>query len=428
MNLFETAKSVYLVQIIEKFSGLQLEKRKLSGHSCPICGHNGCFSIFTNNKTGALNYKCFSCGATGDGIDFVCKIKNYAFQSDAAKDICNAFGLVYDEIETNPIPQEQKDYYSCNNYANDFFEFFLHNHKSNPVKYFLDRGLSLETIKSYKLGYLPDLDKFIKKDGTLCNFGVDVLLPKFTKNVIISTHLVNRRGDCIFSGRFIFPILNSKGNPIAFAGRSLSPSVPKYINTSETEWFKKAYTLYNYPVANKYSSVYVVEGYMDALSLVEAGVPNVVASMGTAFGDTHLSCLKGKHITLALDNDGPGLEHMFNIIMSHKDINFDVLKLKGYKDFNEALCAGADIKSLVKKTMPSPLFVIKYIVNTYDMNDINSRKFLWTSLATLIGSPKDDVYRQTYPINTSYTPYEHDYYWTIANRMVKGKRAKKGGE
>ena len=293
-DIFEAAKSVSLQKVYEDYTGVTLNKKKVSSLSCPICGHNGCFSFFTNNKTGELNFHCFSCGEKGDVIAFVKSLKSLPSMLDSAKDICITYGIEYDDTYQETIDPDYQLYLDCVNYSAGLFNI-LYFSKFNPNPgYFESRGLSKEIIKEYMLGYVPATGKLTNKEGLPINFGKDVLLPKFSLDTINSAKIVNSYGDCIFNDRYTFPIFNKSGKPIAFAGRSLNTGVAKYINTAETAYFKKASVLYNYHKACKYSTVYVVEGYMDALSLIQAGIPNVVAAMGTAFGDAHLE-LKIKH-------------------------------------------------------------------------------------------------------------------------------------
>lgn len=424
-NVFETAKSVNLKDVIERYGKCTLSKRAtLSSLSCPICGHNGCFSLFINNKTGELNYKCFSCGKFGDGISFVKELHGFATMYDAAKQICDDFCLVYDENTTVQVDPHYKEYMKVFDYAAGLFNV-LYNSNMNCEKYFEMRGLSPELISEYKLGYLPEV--IIGKNNNVINLRKDVFESKFSSDVLDDTKLFDKNGNCVFAGRYIFPITNSKGKVISFAGRSLKDGVAKYINSSETNYFKKQQTLFNYHKAIKYPSVIVVEGYMDALSLIQAGIPNVVAAMGTAFCDGHLDMLKGKEIILALDNDGPGLSHMYDFIIKHRDMFIKVIKLKGYKDFNEALMNGADLKALVSKTIDGPEFVIRYLSHTLDLSLVESRRTLWLVVAQLLGSDRDNVYRAQFPLNTLYTPFDHSYYWTKCIRLVKGNKTK-GGE
>ena len=428
-NVFEAAKSVSLAKIVEDYSNVVLPKRgNPSGLTCPICGHNGCFSIYKNNKTGEQNYHCFSieCNKSGDGISFVKEVAGYASMLDAAADICNRYGIPYDS-NVEPISEDKKKYYSIYDYTAGLFAL-LYNHTSNPNRYYFEsRGLSKDIIKEYKLGYVPEVDKLLSKNDTVVNLVKDVYSKMYDIDTIDKSRIFNKYGDTVFAGRYTFPICNSRGKVIAFAGRSIKDNEAKYINTAETEFFKKQYTLFNYHKAIKYPSVIVVEGYMDCLSLVQAGIPNAVAAMGTAFGDTHLELLKGKEITLALDSDKAGLTNMYNVIMNHKDIAFKVIVLKGYKDFNEALVAGADIKSLTAHTITGVEFVIRYLCDTLDLSKVENRRQLWYAVATLIGSDKNNGYRQMFPLNYIYTPFEHSYYWTICSRIVKGKKTK-GGE
>jgi DNA primase len=182
--------------------------------------------------------------------------------------------------------------------------------------------------------------------------------------------------------------------------------------------------LYNYHKAKKYGQVYVVEGYCDALTLIEFGVPNVVAAMGTSFTSDHINILKDKEIILSLDNDNAGKTQMFNLIKANKHIPFKVLVWDGAKDFNELLHKDAlDLCDTVAKPklISAPEYVIRYLKETLDLSTLEGRNEFWKEIAALIGA-NDKRYLAQYPINTTYTPVSYDYYWTIVRRIIKGKR------
>ena len=419
MKLFEAAKSVSITEVFINLCGGTLDERRRNHLTqCPICGggsNTPCFGLYGTSKSSLNRFKCFSCGKQGDSIVLVKETLGLASDIDAAKEICSTFKIEYED--TTPVPnKDYQDYVKTYNYLANLFSS-CYNSSYNPNRnYFQDRGLSDKTIKDYRLGYCPNM--FFLNDNTHISLR-DIL---FKEGLPIVKGLCNEdSGECVFAGRYIFPITNSRGDVIAFSGRSLNPASPKYINTCDTAFFKKSFALFNFNKAKAFPSVYIVEGYMDALSLIEAGIPNVVAAMGTAFGETHLSILKGKEVILSLDHDGAGMTHMVNIVKNHKNVYFRVMYTpKEFKDFNDMLMAKADIKLYLSsfKCKTGPEFVIRYLTHVSDMSNLDVRADIWKQLASLIGTFQVP-YDKKYPINTMYTPVEISYYWKLFSKFVK---------
>lgn len=408
MDIFKAAKSVSIIEIYEKYTGTQISTfRKKGNVSCPFHGEdkNPSMHLYADNNT----YHCFACGTSGDQIDFVQKIKGYDNPKDAAKDICDTFGVIYEDHYVAPDPAYETYTRIFNKMANLFGYLLQTNDCPNP-KYFKDRGFSDELIQKYQLGYCPENLKFdTAKDLT------------YLKAVGLSTIT----GNCPLAGRYIFPIKDYKGNVVGFAGRSLTDRNAKYINTPETQFFQKRKVLFNYQEARKYSTIYVVEGYADALSLIEHGVPNVVALMGTSLTSNHMEMLKGKNIVLALDSDDAGQKRTLDIIYAYKNVKFQVLPKLPKKDFNECFCTIQPdiILDLLGRGISGPEYVIRYLKETLDLQSLVDRERLWVQVARLIGA-NDARYQAQYPLNTNYTPVALDYYWTIVKRIIKGRRTK----
>lgn len=424
-NVFEVAKSISIRQVYERYSGNSLDRYRSRGNvSCPL--HSDVKpSMHLYDKSNS--FYCFSCKKSGSPIDLYKELMSYncgvVYTDDleAAKDLCRDFGLPYDVHQPNPAYQ---DYVKVYKWVADFYHWLLHSNACPNNEYFSERGLeSLE--KDYLLGYCPSI--LIDRNNKVVNFK-EVLknqFPNINEAILDSYGIYDSRGDSIMAGRYVFTIFDSKGNPVAFSGRTTDPNNPaKYLNTSETAFFKKRFTLYNYHKAKKYGTVYIVEGYCDALSLVAVGMDNVVAAMGTSFTPDHLELLKEKELILSLDNDKAGKDQMLNLITKHKHIPFQVFVWDEAKDFNDLLSVHPDkVNNLfVKpKLLTAPEFLINYSKEFLDLSTLKDRDTLWVSLASLIGA-NDKRYLSKYPINTIYTPVSIDYYWTIVKRIIKGKR------
>lgn len=418
-SVFDVAKSVSIKLVYEKYSGNKLNTNRYNTNvKCPFHGADSKPSMHLYDKTNS--FYCFTCKKSGSTIDFVKESTGIVDNFEAAKQICDDFGLTYTVTPPNPA---YKQYVEVYNWVAGIYKYLLHTTACPDRKYFKNRGFaSLED--DYLLGYCPST--LIGKGNVVLNFKQLLIeqFPHINPAVLDSYELYDSRGDSVMAGRYVFPIFDYKGNVIAFSGRSLDPNLPKYLNTKETQFFKKRLTLYNHHEAKKYGTVYIVEGYCDALSLIACGFKNVVASMGTSFTKDHIELLKDKELILSLDNDKAGKETMQNLILDNKHTPFKVLKWDGAKDFNELLMSDKD--SLLNilnnpKIVSAPEFIISHCKETLNLAILSDREKLWLTLASLIGA-NDTRYMKKYPINTLYTPVSFDYYWTIVKRIIKGKR------
>jgi DNA primase catalytic core len=346
------------------------------------------------------------------------QVVGYADPVDAAKDIVSAFNVPYTDVKAPKVPQAYKDYVSVYKYCSSMW---VDNAKksciasagtSNP-DFWLTRGLA-HLIDEYGLGFCPQY--ILKPDNTVQNFRSHLLetFPAIPAETMDTYGLYNSLGDCVFAGRYIFTIYNSKGDPVAFSGRSLSPNTCKYYNTSETAYFKKSKILYNWNVAKKKGgTVILTEGFADALTLVSAGYTNAIACMGTSFTQEHLDMLKNKQIILALDNDSAGMKAMIKTIEENPSIRFLVFNYPfKEKDFNDAYMHNVSLKNLFdqKNLCYSPEYLIRYF-KTQDLSLLGTRAELYDRLNKLCREGK-------------YNPVEKDYYNVILSRLIKGKRGK----
>lgn len=417
-NVFDAAKSVNIKQVIQHYTGVDPNKGRVGGNiACPLGIHSDSspsFHIYENTNS----CYCFSCKKGGDTIKFVQQFVGYADPVDAAKDIVSAFSIPYVDTKAPKQSQEYQDYVSVYRYCSSLW---VDNAKrellaSSDVskEFWWQRGFA-HLIDEYGLGFCPSYT--LGPGNVVQNFKAHLLetFPAIPEPVLNSYGLYNTLGDCLFAGRYIFTIYNSKGDPVAFSGRSLSPNTCKYYNSPETEFFKKSKILYNWNVAKKIGgTVILTEGFADALTLVSAGYTNAIACMGTSFTKEHLDILKNKQIILALDNDGPGMRAMIKVIEENPSIRFQVFNYPfPQKDFNDAYMNGVSLKDLFcsKNLCYSPEYLIRYF-KTQDLSLLGTRAELYDRLNNLCRAGK-------------YNPVEKDYYNTILSRLIKGKRAGK---
>jgi len=275
-------------------------------------------SPFKNEKTPSFTvndekefYHCFATSEHGNIFDFVMKTQNLRF-GEAVKHLANLAGMQpYIFSKQDEVREKKWKIYSSifNLYVNFYNEELLKNETSSLARdYLKNRSLNKDQVKKFKIGYVnknPNFFERLKKDFDLDDIldtGLFYLDEK--KKVYIER----------FRGRLIFPINNISGQPIALGGRIISKSdfLAKYINSPETNFFKKGSNLYNLDLArklsNKLENVYLVEGYMDVVGLSKNGIENAVANLGTALTDKQIFTLNQFYdeIIICFDGDESG--------------------------------------------------------------------------------------------------------------------------
>ena len=275
-------------------------------------------SPFKNERTPSFTvndekefYHCFATGEHGNIFDFVMKTQNLRF-GEAVKFLANLAGIKPYTFSKKD-EQREKDWNIYKEIYKNYIEYFhnelLKNNKSFVAKtYIKKRGLKLEDVQNFKLGFVTNEVDFY-----------DYLLKKFNKKEINDSGLfyfddkkqknINR-----FRERIIFPITNISGEVIAIGGRSIKENnyLAKYINSPETQFFKKGSNLYNLDksrkLSNKLDYVYLVEGYMDVIGLYKNNIQNVVANLGTALTSRQISMLDQffNKIIICFDGDESG--------------------------------------------------------------------------------------------------------------------------
>jgi DNA primase len=273
-------------------------------------------------------YHCFGCGKGGSVISFVMEMDKLTYP-EAIKNLAKKMSieLIYEEGgsaqdgEDSSIKEELYELYKRMTIT---FEHFLHEKEEGKIalNYILDRSISEEIIKKFQLGFAPAdrdfLHKFLKQKSYSDDFLAKSGLFSAKYNKI-----------SLFSGRLMFPITDRQGKIVAFGGRALPGTVqsdgnepPKYINSPETEIYKKGQTLFAIdhakPEMRQSKTVYLAEGYMDVIALHQAEVVNSVAPLGTAFTDEQAAWLRRwvDRVVLIFDNDEAGQKAAYKAIIT----------------------------------------------------------------------------------------------------------------
>lgn len=252
-------------------------------------------------------FNCFGCGEKGDVISFVQKYHKIPFM-EAVEKLCEENGIRMPERISSAPKIDYDKYYSINAKAARFFYEKLTKSRNLGYAYFKSRSLDDDTIVKFGLGYAPEngysLVNYLRKEGVSDEDMLKLGLASKGKNGIYDR----------FRGRVVFPIFNTTNKVIGFGARILGDAKPKYLNSAESDIFLKKNNLFALNFTKKDISdedkVIVVEGYMDAISLYQNGVRNVVASLGTALTDNQAKLLTRytKNVILSYDSDAAGIK------------------------------------------------------------------------------------------------------------------------
>jgi DNA primase len=307
----ELRSQINTSDVVGKKVALKKKGKEYSG-LCPF--HNEKSPSFSVNDQKGF-YHCFGCGAHGDIIGFTMQIEGLGFK-DAIVKLANDYSIKIPIIVNEEQDQKQQekvdqDYLLLETVCQFFENNLFSANGSLALKYLYQRGLNNSHIKKFRLGFSPDSYELLLTHLKSKGFSDAQLLASGVIAKNNSGKLYDK-----FRNRIIFPITNNKGKIIAFGGRILGDGQPKYLNSSETELFKKGKNLYNLSNAKKaiydQKFVVIVEGYMDAISLSINGLENVVAPLGTAVTTDQLQILfkTTSDIVVCLDGDLAGVNAM----------------------------------------------------------------------------------------------------------------------
>lgn len=334
----ELQERVDIEEVISSHITLRRRGKTLVG-LCPF--HNEktpSFTVYPDTNS----FYCFGCGAGGDVISFIRRIDNLDYV-EAVKTVAQMAGMSMPEDGyDDTLAKRRMRLLAANREAARFFNACLMDEKNrSALDYFLRRALTTATIRHFGLGYAPDswhaLTEHLRSKG-------------FTYEEMVLANLV-RRSDKNgkanyydnFRNRVMFPIIDLRGNVIAFGGRVMDDSKPKYINTSDTPVYKKSNGVFalNFAKNANENKLLLVEGYMDVIALHQAGFTNAIACLGTAFTSEQANLLSryAEEIIICYDNDGAGREATQRAlnVLGKTGLKLRVVTMSGGKDADEII-------------------------------------------------------------------------------------------
>lgn len=388
-----------IVDIVSEYIALRKTGKNYVG-LCPF--HREKTPSFTVNPEKQIFY-CFGCGEGGNVITFLMKMNNMSFP-ESVKHLAGKVGVTIPERKINPgdktRTREKEKLYRINTIASEFFSKHLFSPGGNKARSYLEkRGIESSVAKNFSLGYAPEGWRNLKDFFS----GKNISLELAQKAGLIIT---NDKGNVYdrFRGRITFPIEDLNGKIVAFGGRVLGQEEPKYLNSPESPVYIKGKTLYGLyrtkGAISKKNEVILVEGYLDFLSLVSAGLTNVVATLGTALtrDQVHVVRRFTRNVSVLFDSDEAGRAAVVRSlrVFLEEEMHARVVVLpEGYDPDKYVRKYGKEaMEALVDQ---SPSMVDYYIKNV--MNDGESLEDKLTAVKDsvgFIGSIADPIQRNLF--------------------------------
>lgn len=388
--------------IVDVISGyVRLQKKGSSYFGlCPF--HNEKSPSFSVSGQKQMFY-CFGCGASGNVYTFLMKYENATFQ-EAIKTLADRAGVKLPELEYTPemkkAASEKALLLEINKEAAKYFYYSLRQEKGKiGYDYFKSRELTDDTMKSWGLGFASkssnELVKYLRSKG-------------YTDEMIIKAGLASRDEKFgthdKFWNRVMFPIQDINHRVIGFGGRVMGDGEPKYLNSPETPVFDKSRNLFglNFARSSKKNYIILCEGYMDVISMHQAGFTEAVASLGTAFTSGQSSILKRftDTVILSYDSDGAGTKAALRAIEILKEAGMTskVLDLKPYKDPDEFIknMGQEAFQERIDNARNSFYFEIDILARDYNQNDPEEKTKFHKAIAKKLCAFADDIERNNY--------------------------------
>lgn len=393
----EVRQSNDIVDVISQYMYLKRSGRNYFG-LCPF--HNEKSPSFSVSPDKQI-FHCFGCGVGGNVISFIMKIEGCGFV-EAIQILAEKANIQLPTLENNVDSQREElkaKVYKVNEFTADFYHKNLYTPNAKiGQEYVKKRMLTNDTLENYKIGFsgrFNELYMALKHNG-------------FGDQEILESGLVNRNdnGQYIdrYRNRLMFPICDVRGRVIAFGGRVLDDSNPKYINSPENVIYSKGRHLFGLNVAKKYDTkqLLIVEGYMDVISLHQRGVKNVVGALGTALTQQQGFLLRknAEQVILSFDSDEAGQTAKLRAIDVLQSMGLDlrVLQMEGAKDPDEYIIkyGNARFKNVVDRAISVLEFKIKILKNKLNLDNVNDKIKFLNEIAKLLSNIDNTMEREIY--------------------------------
>ena len=397
--LDEIRSSNDIVDIISQYVVLKRSGRNFFG-LCPFHKEKSpSFSVSPDKQI----FHCFGCGKGGNVFHFISQIENVNFVESVGI-LAERAGIMLPTSDNDEDNQKQKlksRIYEINSIAAQFYHENLYKPTSKQAQeYVKKRKLDNKTLKEYSIGYAGNYDELYK----------ELVKKGYTEQEMLASSMIlkNNNGQFLdrFRKRFMIPIKDVRERVIAFGGRVLDDSKPKYINSPENIVYSKGRNLFGLNVAkkNKMEKIIVVEGYMDAISLYQRGITNVVASLGTALTE-HQGRLLGKYakqIIIGYDADGAGQAATMRGLEILQNLGYDVRVLQlddpNVKDPDEYVIKNGTgrLNRCVDNSISLVEFKVKMLKNTLNINTASDKIKFLNEVAKIISKVDNNIEKEIY--------------------------------
>ena len=383
-------------QVVGSYVNLRRRGRTLSG-LCPFHSEKSpSFTVYPENQS----FYCFGCGAGGDVISFIRRIENLDYM-EAVRLLAQRAGMqVPEDAGDDRSSRQRKRILELNRDAARYFHRSLMSEAGRPGRaYLIGRGLTRDTIVHFGIGYAAEgwdgLTNAMRQQG-------------YTKEELLAAHLVSEgaRGGIYdtFRNRAIFPIIDLRGNVIAFGGRNLGEKGPKYLNSSDTPVFKKSRNLFalNFAKGSPRKGLILCEGYMDVVSLHQAGFTNAVATLGTALTEEQCRLIAQYtgEVLLSYDSDGPGqaATQRATGLLEAAGVKIKVLSIPDAKDPDEFIKKfGAErFEQLIEGSSSATDFAISKLRGENDVTTAEGKVSFLKQFAVLMAGLPNPIEREVY--------------------------------
>ena len=387
-----------IVDIVSQYVVLKRAGRNYMG-LCPFHKEkSGSFCVSPDKQI----FHCFGCGVGGNVFHFISKIENLNFK-ESVEMLANRAGVEL-PVSSNSAEDDKRErlksrVYEVNKCAAEFYHENLYKPTAKPgQEYVKKRHLDNKTLKAFKIGY----------SGRFNELYTELKSKGFTEEEILASCLVNKNPDGKFIDRFrnrlMFPIFDTHERVIAFGGRVLDDSKPKYINSPEDIVYSKGRHLFAFNIARKYNSktIIMVEGYMDAVSLHQRGIHNAVASLGTAVTEAQGRLLRRscEKVIIGYDADGAGQAATLRGLEILQNLGCDIriLQIEGAKDPDEFVVKyGPErFQMYVDKAISLVEFKVKMLKKSLDLDNVNDKIKFLNEVAKIVARVENSMEREVY--------------------------------
>ena len=395
----EVKQKTDIVEVIGQYVSLSKSGRNFRG-LCPFHSEKHP-SFFVYPEQGS--WHCFgACNTGGDAFSFIMRKEGIDF-GEALRRLAERAGVSLPARAEPGVRRDEKErLYQINEAATQYFHDLLLNSPAaeKARNYVAGRGLSLETVTKFKLGYSLNSWEALKQHLTDIGYTAEELM---TAGLIIAADSGETHDR--FRNRLMFPLCDLKGNVTGFGARVLDDSLPKYVNSPQTPVFDKSSTLYGInlaaPAIRKQDTVIVVEGYLDVITAHQHGFDNVIATMGTAVTEKQINTLKrlSKNVILALDADEAGEEAMLRCVGYENilDAEMKVITLPKGKDPDDVIREDPIIwQRLIAEARPVVDYTFDMITAGLDMTQARDKTLATGKLLPIIAAIKEPIRQAHY--------------------------------